>query len=292
MAAVMMERSGLTTVYFDNEGWTPTESVASSYYEKLSPVGYLGFLMGSSIFGTNNSQALLYQGVPAPQIWLSERVSINNNSATIVDRLMSQTGLGNRDIDLRRRHTQTGTAIPDVDAVEEWALFFTGDISNDPNCCRAADVSHLALPPGDFTASFSMKVSDRSDTSPVIGLSVIEQGSSDPNAVNDYVSLAPSDFAADLVYEDVSVSFSLDNYTANLDIVAGYEGGSADLYIDELRVELHVALSARRALKVQGTIDFAALQRRTHLTLEGLFFRAQLFGQSKLHLKVAMIHGA
>lgn len=236
MAAVQMERSGLTTVYFDDEGWERSERVARRYYEKLSPSGYLGSLMASERFGEYPAM-VRYSGVPAPQIWLSEIVRMDNNTTDVITRLMSQQDPGNVDVNLASWHTQTGQLIDDPDALNDDALLFTGDISGDPHCCSAAVVGSLDLPPGDYEASYSMKVSDRSDTDPLIRFRIIEQGSNEPNAVNKVRSLAPSDFGSSMVFEDISLSFSLDHYSSNLDFMTGYEGGATDLYIDNLRVQ-------------------------------------------------------
>lgn len=231
-----LRRSGLRVVYFDDEGWPYSEREPRRYHEELAPVGYLGTLLASLAF--NDETRVRYAGVPAPQIKLEEVIWWDpSNEDEIIDRLFDKPLMGNYQREFESWHTQAGEEVTDPDASEGRALRIPDDFGSHPSCCFAAALNPLSIPPGEYTATFRAKVPDNSVMDPVITFSILDQGNGGPDAINEHLNRAPSDFISSGIYQEFSINFSNDHLAQNVDVVFQYEGGAGDVYIDNFRLE-------------------------------------------------------
>jgi hypothetical protein len=198
------------------------DQLAIQYHQVLSDTGYLG---GIALRKWPYEFNLEYAGTPSPMVYMNYIYNDYSEEDEIIADILAKAG-GKMVFDPSASYT-LGQVISDTAAVDGEAVLFARDSL--PGCCVVLESpgGGLDLAPGTYTVTYSLKVPENSDDGTLAQLYVI-----DPTEGYDLIAqqyLAPSDFNQAGVYQDFTINFTLDQVTADVNILMDFYG---DLGVD------------------------------------------------------------
>jgi hypothetical protein len=239
-AARYLDDTNLRTLHVSTRfgSW---DDVAQTYYDNLAASEFLGSFLGWA--GFPYGQGFYYADVPTPGVWPSYVMDADNSGEILADLLARQSDQVLVDPGLYD-HTEgwhRGEIISDTAASGGETLYFSPDFCVNANCLGIWGPRAI-LPPGDYTVTFHLKVTDNQSASSLAQLFV---GRLDGTTWNFLASryISPSDFTQSGVYQDFNVSFSLDQVTTGIEFrIDDYSGPSpppgvwatTGLYVDTI----------------------------------------------------------
>jgi GxGYxYP putative glycoside hydrolase C-terminal domain/FlgD Ig-like domain/GxGYxYP_N second domain len=208
------------------------KQLAVSYYNKLKDTGYMGTIAGYA-GGSRQGIAVDYYGVPTPSVRPGYQIRGENEQAVVNDILSRAAGDDIADIDYEIN--QVCNLVTDDDAYNNQAILIPPSFSYDESCCLATNTESLVLAPGDYTATFRLKVSTNEDTNPVANIYLGVSSDDWYHIAGQYI--APADFIQSNVYQDFIIPFTLDTLTSGFECrIDHWMGTQTELYADYFKI--------------------------------------------------------
>lgn len=195
----------------------PWDELAIQYHEVLSDTGYLGGIAWRKWPYEFNIE---YAGAPSPMVFMNYIYNDYSDEDEIIADILAKAG-GEMVFDPAEFYTQ-GEVVSDTAAVDGTAVLFARE--NLPNCCTVLDSpgGGLDLAPGTYTVTYRLKVTENTEDGTLAQLYVIDQADGYKTIAQRYI--APSDFNQAGVYQDFTIDFTLDQVTADVNIMMDFYG--------------------------------------------------------------------
>jgi len=222
-----LELTGLRTVMVDERSGEFDERLAGKYYQHLKPAGLLGILAGFS--GPGDLLPVSYPGVPLPVVRNTYFLRPGNGEQILQALLAARPGEIRLDL-MSDDGSHQGQVVLDESASGGQAVRFARPLL--PPCCMVIASARTTLAPGQYTVTYRLKVPDNRSHDPFAQLLVLRQVAGGERLTSRY--LTPTDFQQAGQYQDLSLSFTLDRFTTDIQFWMDYYGGTSGYADTEL----------------------------------------------------------
>ncbi len=221
--------TGIRTLFVDERKGAFDQRLGKTYYQHLKPAGYLGTF---GVMGPQTDVTYSYPGIPAPVV--RPVYNLNYGSGNQILQNLFGGEPGSVYFDFPTTYSE-GKAVSDPSAEGGQAVRFSRpDLAN---CCLVFGGPRMTLAPGNYTATYRLKVAENQSGLPFAHLMLLQQVGSGRNLVDR--SIAPSDFTQIGEWQDFSISLTLNEFVSDVQLWLDYMGGTpgyanVDLYADTI----------------------------------------------------------
>lgn len=236
--ATYLNQTGLRTVRVDARGgegpWN--EELATHYYEGLSNTDYLGAVFGNS--GSPWGLHFSYGRVSAPAARPAYVIFDSSDVEYSLNHILSR----NTDsvlVDLGSDYPwHSGEVVQDAEAVGREAVFFS---NTSTEYLEVIHGPYINLAPGGYTAIFRFKVCNNQSSQDFVDISISRANytgiASQLTGYTEFArkKISPDEFEETNTYKLISLPFTLDNLTENVEVIMSFRGAETDLTADYIQ---------------------------------------------------------
>jgi hypothetical protein len=233
-SAYIFELTGLRSIYMIELRGEFSGDLAAAYVQALEPSGYLG-AYATFLGGPEGEVRLSYPDDPHPVIRPTFILGPGRGQPMLDELLAGEPG--ELFFDLANSHYHQGRVIQDPEATNGQAVIFTRAEAG--GCCMVVSGTNLTLSQGTYTATFRLKLPEKTGSGDIAGVQILQQG--DAGQSYGYLPIRVANFAAAGEYQDFAITFTLEETTTNLELWIDYLGdepgfASGDLVADTIRL--------------------------------------------------------
>ena len=228
---VYLEQTGMRSIHVHLDKIARlTDEIAGYYYDGLVDSDYLGMVAGP---GVTRGLGFTYAGRPSAAPQIAYGLEPSTNDAVIQDIFSRDTD--NIVFEFGSYPDHNGVIVTDPDAGSGQAALFS---NSSTEYVEVMSGPLINLAPGDYTATFRLKVSDNSSPENFFRFDIGHMTFSGVNVVNSgweqitLKEISPDDFIESDQYQLIQIPFTLEKLTPYIEIIIGHRGSYADLTAD------------------------------------------------------------
>ena len=221
--------TGIRTVRVPHAGDDFDDRLGGAYFDALEPLDYLGVYFGTN--GSSRGLPHIYPGVGVPSISPAYTLNAFNKNEILSDLAGREPGVIAADVAVDAVGLQ-GMAVDDSSVVGGIAA----EITLPMNGNLALSVGPLNLTPGDYSASFSLRLPDGPAGDLSADIYVGERFRESMWSIITKDPIGAQDFASGDGYQEFRLNFTVLPAHRDIEVRLDYFGNSA-LRVDEIRIE-------------------------------------------------------